>query len=363
MAISSTLRLHQEESNLRGETVLAGAVGRIRWAASHILVAIAGAAMAIFAAGLVAGLIYGIASGDVGGRLPAVLTVAALQLPAIWMLAAVTVALFGLVPRFTPVAWGVLVAFIALYLLGSLAGLPHWLINLQPFTHAQRMPGQPFDATPVIWLLLIDAVLLSDRVARLPASRSALTDESVAELRQPGAGPRVVHQCRGAGRRKAEVLARAQARLDKLIGLDGPKEQIAVWRTEIQIDQLLAAQGEETSSTNENHMVLEGSPGTAKTSTTRTPHPAVRESPLRPFLLGPGLGIAHGLARLGHRVAHPSFVRTLRSRPQRNPVRLTSYAATTRMRRSRSNVLPFGAWKCLRRRSAAFTAASHREGR
>ena len=62
---------------------------------------------------------------------------------------------------------------------------------------------------------------------------------------------------------QAEVLARAQARLDELIGLDRPKEQIALWRTEIQIDQLLAAQGEETSSTNENHMVLEGSPGTA----------------------------------------------------------------------------------------------------
>jgi type VII secretion ATPase EccA len=68
---------------------------------------------------------------------------------------------------------------------------------------------------------------------------------------------------------QADVLARAQARLDELIGLEGPKEQIAVWRTEIQIDQLLAAQGEETSSTNENHMVLEGPPGTAKTSFAR----------------------------------------------------------------------------------------------
>ena len=68
---------------------------------------------------------------------------------------------------------------------------------------------------------------------------------------------------------QAEVLARAQARLDELIGLDGPKEQIAVWRTEIQIDQLLAAQGEETSATNENHMVLEDPPGTAKTSFAR----------------------------------------------------------------------------------------------
>ena len=42
-----------------------------------------------------------------------------------------------------------------------------------------------------------------------------------------------------------------------------------MWRIEIQIDQLLAAQGEETSSTNENHMVLEGPPGTAKTSFAR----------------------------------------------------------------------------------------------
>jgi Holliday junction resolvasome RuvABC ATP-dependent DNA helicase subunit len=66
------------------------------------------------------------------------------------------------------------------------------------------------------------------------------------------------------GRLQTEV-----ARLDELIGLDGPKEQIAVWRTEIQIDQLLAAQGEETSATNENHMVLEGPPGTAKTSFAR----------------------------------------------------------------------------------------------
>jgi Holliday junction resolvasome RuvABC ATP-dependent DNA helicase subunit len=57
--------------------------------------------------------------------------------------------------------------------------------------------------------------------------------------------------------------------LDELIGPEGPKEQIAVWRTEIQIDQLLAAQGEETSATNENHMVLEGPPGTAKTSFAR----------------------------------------------------------------------------------------------
>lgn len=66
-----------------------------------------------------------------------------------------------------------------------------------------------------------------------------------------------------------EVLANAKRRLDELIGLEGPKEQIAVWRTEIQIDQLMAAQGDKTSSTGENHMVLEGPPGTAKTTFAR----------------------------------------------------------------------------------------------
>lgn len=93
-------------------------------------------------------------------------------------------------------------------------------------------------------------------------TRTNKWDPSTETSREERAAVSLVEEQRG-------VLERAQARLDELIGLDGPKEQIAVWRTEIQIDQLLAAQGEETSSTNENHMVLEGPPGTAKTSFAR----------------------------------------------------------------------------------------------
>lgn len=97
---------------------MAVAIGRTRWAISHLFFAITGSAVAILAAGFVTGLGYGIAVDDFGGKLRTVQAVAATQLPAIWMLAAVTVALFGLIPRFTPVAWGVLVAFVAVYLLG-----------------------------------------------------------------------------------------------------------------------------------------------------------------------------------------------------------------------------------------------------
>jgi ABC-2 type transport system permease protein len=160
-AVSATLRLHTEETSSRGETMLAGAVGRMRWAASHLAFAIVGSTVALLAAGLVAGLTYGIAAHDVGGKLPAVLAAAAVQLPAIWLLAAVTVALFGVVPRFTPVAWGVLVALIALYFLGAVAGMPQWVLNMTPFAHLPRMPGEPFRAAPLIWLLAIDLAVLA----------------------------------------------------------------------------------------------------------------------------------------------------------------------------------------------------------
>jgi len=106
------------------------------------------------------GFSYGIATDDVSGKLGAVLAVAAMQLPAIGLLVAITVALFGLLPRITPVTWGVLVCFVAVYLLGSIAESPHWLLDLVPFTHTQHLSGGPLPAAPVAWPLLIDAMLI-----------------------------------------------------------------------------------------------------------------------------------------------------------------------------------------------------------
>jgi ABC-2 type transport system permease protein len=159
-AVSLTLRLHQEEAAQRAETTLAGAVSRTRWLASHLAAALAGSAAAILLAGVAAGLVYGVAAGDVGGKLAVVVGTAAAQLPAVWLLSAVTLALFGLAPRFTPVAWGVLVGFIALYLIGSLAGFPQWLLDLEPFAHTPRVGGGDFTAVPLVWLLAIDATLI-----------------------------------------------------------------------------------------------------------------------------------------------------------------------------------------------------------
>ena len=159
-AISLTLRLQQEETGQRAETTLAGAVSRTRWLASHLTAALVGSAVAMLVSGVAGGLAYGMAAGDIGGKLAVVVGTAAVQLPAVWLLAAITVGLFGLAPRFTPVAWGVLVGFVAVYLIGELARFPQWLLDLEPFAHIPRV-GADFTAVPLLWLLAIDAALIA----------------------------------------------------------------------------------------------------------------------------------------------------------------------------------------------------------
>lgn len=159
-AVSLSLRLHQEESSQRAETLLAGSVSRTRLLASHLLMAVGGSTFAILLSGVAGGLAYGMAAGDVTGKLPSVVGTAAVQLPAVWLLSAVTVVLFSLTPRFAPVAWGVLVGFVALYLLGSLSGSPQWLLDLEPFAHTPRV-GDDFTAVPLLWLLAVDFALIA----------------------------------------------------------------------------------------------------------------------------------------------------------------------------------------------------------
>ncbi|MEU7143860.1 ABC transporter permease [Nocardia sp. NPDC046473] len=160
-SISATLRLHEEESSGRAEATLSGSVGRTRYALSHIGFALLGPAVALLVAGAAVGVVYGTVSGDLGAKLPQAIGAAAVQVPAVWVVTGIAVAIFGLAPRFTPVAWGVLSVMIVIFFIGSLDGLPQWVVDVVPFVHPPKVPGAEFQLAPVLWLLVIAAALLA----------------------------------------------------------------------------------------------------------------------------------------------------------------------------------------------------------
>jgi ABC-2 type transport system permease protein len=165
-AVQATLRLHSEETELRAEQVLATAVSRIRWAGSHLLVVAGGSAVVLATGGLVAGLAHGLRSGDLGGELPRVLGGALVQLPAVWVMAAVGAALFGLLPRVVVGAtWAVLAVVLFVTMFGEPLRLSRWLLDLSPFAHLPKLPAASFTATPLAWLLAISAVLAAAGLA------------------------------------------------------------------------------------------------------------------------------------------------------------------------------------------------------
>ncbi|HET9116758.1 MAG TPA: hypothetical protein VFN75_01540 [Pseudonocardiaceae bacterium] len=149
-----------EETQLHAEVVLATSVGRLRWAASHLTIALLGTATLLLAAGLSAGLAHAAQVGDLR-QAAAVLAGAMVQLPAAWVLAGIVMALFGLQPRLIAGVWATLVAFLLIGELGSLLGPNQWVIDLSPFTHLQRIPGDQFTVTPTPWLIAVCAALIT----------------------------------------------------------------------------------------------------------------------------------------------------------------------------------------------------------
>ena len=166
-AVQATLRLRGEESSGRAEPVLAAAVGRIRWAWSHLVFAVAGPVVLLLLVGLTTGLVYGAHTGDMGKAVGQLLGSALAQVPAVWVLAGVAVALFGLVPRLATAAWGALVAFLLLTEFGSFLNLSRWATDISPFSHVPKLPGGTFTATPLLWLTVIAIALTAVGLAGL----------------------------------------------------------------------------------------------------------------------------------------------------------------------------------------------------
>jgi ABC-2 type transport system permease protein len=166
-AVQVVLRLRSEEAAGRAEPILATRVGRVGWAVSHGLFAIVGSALLMAVEGVVVALVQGLRAHDLSGQFWRVFWAAIVQLPAVWVIAGITLAIFGLAPRIAVAAWGVLAMFVLLGQLGPLLKLSQWAMDVSPFTHVPKLPGTAMHTAPVVWLIVVAGLLTAAGLAGL----------------------------------------------------------------------------------------------------------------------------------------------------------------------------------------------------
>ncbi|MFI5839736.1 ABC transporter permease [Catenuloplanes sp. NPDC051500] len=159
--IQAALRLRAEEESGRAEPLLATGVSRVGLLGSHLLFALLGPAVALLAHGLTSGFVFGAATGDVAGQIARMVGAAAAQLPAVWLVTAIAVALFGLLPRLAAVAWGILVACLLLGQVGAVLRLDQRLLDVSPYTHLPHLPGGDVSVPTLLTLSAIAVLLLA----------------------------------------------------------------------------------------------------------------------------------------------------------------------------------------------------------
>ncbi|MBA9001637.1 ABC transporter permease [Thermomonospora cellulosilytica] len=162
--VQALLRIRSEETGPL-EAVLATAVSRPRWIASHIVCAVLGTVVLLALTGVGIAVSYGLAAGDMS-RSAGLIGAAMAQLPATLAVAGAVVAVLGLLPRrATALSWSVLVACLLISQLGPILELPQAVMNVSPFTHVPFLPVADPSATPLVALLAVAAALTAGGVA------------------------------------------------------------------------------------------------------------------------------------------------------------------------------------------------------
>ncbi|MFC9766681.1 ABC transporter permease [Rhodococcus jostii] len=155
-AVQALLRMRGEESAGRLEPVLATAVSRPRWMLAHVGLVTVGIVVLQTLTGAATGLAYGLVTEDAPGKVVHLTGAALVFVPAIGVVAALVVLVFGGVPAWSAgLSWGVLAVCLIFGFLGSLLGLPQAVRDLSPFTHVPPVPAADVTATPLMWLAVI----------------------------------------------------------------------------------------------------------------------------------------------------------------------------------------------------------------
>lgn len=158
LGLQSALRLRAEESAGRAEPLLATATSRQAVLGAHVLVAVVGSTVGLACAGVGLGTSHALLTGD-AAQLPRLAAAVLAQAPAVWVLVGLAAALFGLLPRATPLVWAALAASVVIALLGEPLRLPDSVRDLSPYTHVPQLPEQTMSWPPLLALTVCSALL------------------------------------------------------------------------------------------------------------------------------------------------------------------------------------------------------------
>ncbi len=152
-AVQVVCRARQEETHGTAEPVLSTPVGRVRWLADHLVVAVIGVVLVVAAA--VGGAALGIAARDGDWDLMRTVAVTgAGQVVGASVFLVVTALAFVLAPRVTiALGWSLVVVGMTLGLFGPLFGFPEWLVRLSPVAVTPIVDGDVIDLRGLWWLV------------------------------------------------------------------------------------------------------------------------------------------------------------------------------------------------------------------
>jgi ABC-2 type transport system permease protein len=155
--IGSVMRLRTEESSGHLEAVLATRVTRLRFFASHAVIAFVGSTVLMVALGLVMAAAH--RTGSSGYWREASPTFA--HLPAIWVMIGAALVALAWLPRLDWLGWALLAGIVFLGELGPLMDLPSWVQKVSPFAHTPKIPVEAMSWTPEVVLTAVAAALVA----------------------------------------------------------------------------------------------------------------------------------------------------------------------------------------------------------
>ncbi len=135
-------------------------VSRIRWMSSHLIMAALCSAALLLVMGIVGGLFYGIAAGDVSSGFWSVLAMSVSKLPPVLIFLGITALLYGLCSKIMVLGWVIWLSSVMLELAWEGQIIDWSLMQISPFAYTHyTIDITNLPLIPLFLLLCLSSVL------------------------------------------------------------------------------------------------------------------------------------------------------------------------------------------------------------